>query len=256
MNDKEINRYIGMKIKEFRKEKKLTQKELADLVGIKNSAISNYEQGVRIPKRDFLFKVANSLNVSIDELFPNQNEVIPSSTLKENSQIRLKKIMDEQGLRQVDILEKSKPFQDKLGIKMSKTHLSNYINGKSNPDQQKLILLSQTLGVSEPWLMGYDVPRNVTDGENSLIEKTIKNMKKLSEQRQNNVLQFSKNQLEEQNHEVEKEKILALDKIDSNENDTNDDGIDWNEWVAFDGKPMTDHDKQVLKDYFGDELKD
>lgn len=256
MNDKEINRYIGMKIKEFRKEKKLTQKELADLVGIKNSAISNYEQGVRIPKRDFLFKVANSLNVSIDELFPNQNEVIPSSTLKENSQIRLKKIMDEQGLRQVDILEKSKPFQDKLGIKMSKTHLSNYINGKSNPDQQKLILLSQTLGVSEPWLMGYDVPRNVTDGENSLIEKTIKNMKKLSEQRQNNVLQFSKNQLEKQNHEVEKEKILALDKIDSNKNDTNDDGIDWNEWVAFDGKPMTDHDKQVLKDYFGDELKD
>ena len=70
---------------------------------------------------------------------------------KENSQIRLKKIMSDRGLRQVDILEKSKPFQDKLGIKMSKTHLSNYINGKSNPDQQKLILLSQTLGVSEPW---------------------------------------------------------------------------------------------------------
>ena len=47
---------------------------------------------------------------------------------KENSQIRLKKIMNDRGLRQVDILEKSKPFQDKLGIKMSKTHLSNYIN--------------------------------------------------------------------------------------------------------------------------------
>lgn len=163
MNDKEINKYVGMKIKEFRKEKKLTQKELADLVGIKNSAISNYEQGVRIPKRDFLFKVANSLNVSIDEFFPNQNRIIPSSTLSE----------------------------------------INKINAQ------------------------------------------------LSEQRQNNVLQFSKNQLEEQNHEVEKEKILALDKMD-----TNDDGIDWNEWVAFDGKPMTDHDKQVLKDYFGDDLKD
>lgn len=39
---------------------------------------------------------------------------------KENSQIRLKKIMNDRGLRQVDILEKSKPFQDKLGIKMSK----------------------------------------------------------------------------------------------------------------------------------------
>ncbi|SFL49952.1 helix-turn-helix domain-containing protein [Lactococcus garvieae] len=175
---------------------------------------------------------------------------------KENSQIRLKKIMEERGLRQVDILEKSKPFQEQLGIKMSKTHLSNYINGKSNPDQSKLVLLSQTLGVSEPWLMGYDVPRTDKEDEAPLIEKTINNMKKLDEQRQKNVLNFSKAQLQEQNQEIEEEKVIALDKKNSNNTDIDDDGIDWNEWVAFDGKPMTDHDKQILKDYFGDELKD
>lgn len=70
MNDKEVNKYIGSKIKEYRKQKGITQKELADLVGLKNSGISNYEQGTRIPKRDFLFKVANALNVSIDDFFP------------------------------------------------------------------------------------------------------------------------------------------------------------------------------------------
>lgn len=86
MDDREINKYVGMKIKEFRKEKKLTQKELADLVGVKNSAISNYEQGTRIPKRDFLFRVANSLNISIDEFFPNQNGTV-SSTLAEITKI-------------------------------------------------------------------------------------------------------------------------------------------------------------------------
>ena len=34
--------------------------------------------------------------------------------------------------------------------------MSQYINGKSTPDQEKLVLLARTLGVSEAWLMGYD----------------------------------------------------------------------------------------------------
>ena len=86
MDDREINKFVGMKIKEFRKNKKFTQQDLADLVGVKNSAISNYEQGTRIPKRDFLFRVANALDVSIDEFFPIQNEEI-SSTLSEINKI-------------------------------------------------------------------------------------------------------------------------------------------------------------------------
>lgn len=86
MDDKEINRFVGMKIKEFRKSKKLTQQGLADLVGVKNSAISNYEQGTRIPKRDFLFRVANALGVSIDEFFPIQSEE-SSTTLSEINKI-------------------------------------------------------------------------------------------------------------------------------------------------------------------------
>lgn len=86
MDDREINKFVGMKIKEFRKNKKLTQQDLADLVGVKNSAISNYEQGTRIPKRDFLFRVANALGVSIDEFFPIQSEET-SSTLSEINKI-------------------------------------------------------------------------------------------------------------------------------------------------------------------------
>lgn len=86
MDDREINKFVGMKIKEFRKNKKLTQQDLADLVGVKNSAISNYEQGTRIPKRDFLFMVANALGVSIDEFFPIQNEET-SSILSEINKI-------------------------------------------------------------------------------------------------------------------------------------------------------------------------
>lgn len=72
---------------------------------------------------------------------------------------RLKTIMQERNLKQVDVIEKSKPFQEQLGIKLGKSALSQYVNGVQSPDQHKLTLLSLTLDVSEAWLMGYDVPR-------------------------------------------------------------------------------------------------
>ncbi len=72
---------------------------------------------------------------------------------------RLKQIMLERNLRQVDILEKSKPYQRELGVKMGRSALSQYVTGKSKPDDKKLSLLSKTLDVSETWLMGYDVPK-------------------------------------------------------------------------------------------------
>lgn len=172
---------------------------------------------------------------------------------KENSQIRLKKIMNDRGLRQVDILEKSKPFQDKLGIKMSKTHLSNYVNGKSNPDQQKLILLSQTLGVSEPWLMGYDVPMiepRESENDSETIEETITVMKKLEEPRQKVVLDTASSQLEEQQKVKRavkpKPKVTPIFDINSPLTDEElQEAVD--EAVAFDGVPLTDREKELYK---------
>lgn len=73
---------------------------------------------------------------------------------------RLKQIMSERNLKQVDIIEKSKPFQTKLGVKLGKSALSQYVNGIQSPDQHKLSLLAMTLDVSEAWLMGYDVQKD------------------------------------------------------------------------------------------------
>lgn len=76
-----------------------------------------------------------------------------------NTSARLKTIMSERGLRQVDILAVSKPFCDKYGIKLAKNDLSQYVNGKVEPGQEKLSILGMALNVSEAWLMGYDVSR-------------------------------------------------------------------------------------------------
>ena len=72
---------------------------------------------------------------------------------------RINQIMKEKKLRQIDVLNLAKPFQQKYNIKFSKSHLSQYVNGKSNPDNEKTFLLSKVFGVTEAWLLGYDVPR-------------------------------------------------------------------------------------------------
>ncbi|QSE76704.1 helix-turn-helix domain-containing protein [Lactococcus taiwanensis] len=36
---------------------------------------------------------------------------------------------------------------------------------------------------------------------------------------------------------------------------TSDDDINWDEWLSFGGKPISDHDKQKIKEIFGDRLK-
>ena len=72
---------------------------------------------------------------------------------------RINQIMKEKRLRQIDVLNLAKPFQQKYNIKFSKSHLSQYVNGKSNPDNKKIFLLSKVFGITEAWLLGYNVPR-------------------------------------------------------------------------------------------------
>ncbi|MGX6983220.1 helix-turn-helix domain-containing protein [Lactococcus lactis] len=37
---------------------------------------------------------------------------------------------------------------------------------------------------------------------------------------------------------------------------TSDDGINWDEWLSFGGQPISEHDKNKIKEIFGDRLKD
>lgn len=122
---------------------------------------------------------------------------------RSSTSARLRQLMSETGLRQVDILDKSKPFQKQLGVKMGRSALSQYVTGKSKPDDKKLYLLSKTLGVSEAWLMGYDVEKKrVPDNERNSISneqpEILPIYNKLEKPRQEKVLSYAKDQLEEQ----------------------------------------------------------
>ncbi len=56
------------RLRQLRKEKNLTQKQLADLIGVKNSVISFYEVGDRTPSLEAIIKLASALRVSADVL--------------------------------------------------------------------------------------------------------------------------------------------------------------------------------------------
>ena len=56
------------RLKKSRKSLHLTQKQLADMAGISERAIQNYELGVREPSLSVLISIANALNCGIDYL--------------------------------------------------------------------------------------------------------------------------------------------------------------------------------------------
>ena len=75
MTDEE-KRELGQKIKTARKQKGLSQEQLADLVGYKVGTISKYEQGYRIPDIGMLRRIAAALECNLAELAGTTEEVI------------------------------------------------------------------------------------------------------------------------------------------------------------------------------------
>lgn len=67
---------IGESIKKYRKEKGLTQTELAIKSNLSKNAIYNYENNKRTPNIDMLNKIAIALNVSLERLLGGQGDSI------------------------------------------------------------------------------------------------------------------------------------------------------------------------------------
>lgn len=69
--DKELDKFVGQRIKIFRQKKKLSQDELGKLIGVGNSAVSAYELGKNSLTLSMLFKIAKILEIKVNDLFPD-----------------------------------------------------------------------------------------------------------------------------------------------------------------------------------------
>ena len=63
---------IGIRIKKLRLEKKMTQAQLAERIGVGTTHISHIETGNAIPSLDALVGIINALGCSADELLCNE----------------------------------------------------------------------------------------------------------------------------------------------------------------------------------------
>lgn len=99
---------------------------------------------------------------------------------KSNTASRLKEIMNENNYKQVDILKMAKPFCEKYNTPLNKNDLSQYVSGKIEPGQKKIMILAECLNVNPSWLMGLDVPKksqNSVNQNNLTLEQFLKNIK-------------------------------------------------------------------------------
>lgn len=68
MTNKVLYKKLGKNIKYFRKERELTQEELAEKVGVSLEFIGRIEIATSKPSLDTLFKIAKALNIEPYEL--------------------------------------------------------------------------------------------------------------------------------------------------------------------------------------------
>lgn len=66
---------FGSKLKDARRNKGYTQKELADLVGATNTAVSNWENDINKPDMDMVEKLCGALSVSPKYFFSLEAEI-------------------------------------------------------------------------------------------------------------------------------------------------------------------------------------
>ena len=65
---------IGFRISELLKAKRITQKELAKIVGLTEATICRYKNGSRVPNGRNITKIASVLHTSTDYLLYGQNK--------------------------------------------------------------------------------------------------------------------------------------------------------------------------------------
>lgn len=97
---------VGRKIRQLRRQRKLTQTELADRIGIHQSDLSRMEQGEYKVGLDTLLRILQTFNITIGEFFEEaarDNEVIqtfrrlsPTAQKEVESFIEFKRLQEEQ----------------------------------------------------------------------------------------------------------------------------------------------------------------
>ena len=181
-------------------------------------------------------------------LTPQEEEL--KKVISNNIRTKIK----EEGISQAE-------FARRAGI--PPTTLSGYIKGVTRPNAGNLQKISDTLGllksdIDPSYKQGYSLEDwNNNKKQSHLVKKITEISSQLEEPRQKIVLDTASSQLEEQ--EEQKSKIVSIkneqEKFDLADL-VDDSKVDWDKWVSFDGRPLTDDVKDAMKRLLGKRLED
>lgn len=67
---------------------------------------------------------------------------------------RLKDAMMQAGMKQIEVIRAAQPLCEEQGVKLGKSHMSQYLSGKTAPRGEVMRILAQVLEVDVAWLQG------------------------------------------------------------------------------------------------------
>jgi len=137
--DKPFN--FGALLKKAREDKKMSQQELADNVGIKRAAISNYERNLNTPRYSNIQKMEKALGVGFGYFDNIEDDYNPTSSFSKS----LRDIMTKKGLTGevlANILE------------VNTSTVIHWSNGRRFPSEKAIVKLSRVLNVTISELFG------------------------------------------------------------------------------------------------------
>lgn len=82
-----MKKTIGEKISDLRKQKKMTQDELAEKMGVSSQAVSKWETGLSIPDLPILIELSDFFHMSLDDLVKEKEEAVYLVPVEERKKI-------------------------------------------------------------------------------------------------------------------------------------------------------------------------
>lgn len=157
-----MNESIGNRISKYRKEKGLTQEELAAKLGVSSQAVSKWENDASCPDISLLPQLCRALGITTDELLTgNQNEVklVPVEQRKSLDELTLRiKVNSAQG----DKVRVNLPMSlVKICLEMG-VEITPQMTGMDN---LKSVDLNKIMDLAERGLIGKLVEVESADGD-------------------------------------------------------------------------------------------
>ena len=154
---------IGERIKQARKAKGLTQKELAEAVGVAEVTISQYEADKYSPKYDKMVKIAEALNIPVSDLLGEPRPTTPT----DHTEARLNQLMEECG----ELISTAARYRRHL-------HGDRTLNEKYT---ERKLIADITEEIADVTLVMSDIRRELGISEEELYGKINEKMKRTEE---------------------------------------------------------------------------